>query len=199
MADHSAELPNAYLIRHGQTTWSLTGQHTGRTDLPLTPEGEQESRALGDRLRGTAFTHVLSSPLVRARRTCELAGLGGLMEIDPDLAEWDYGDYEGLRGDEIHQVRPDWQIFRDGCPHGEMPADVQARVDRLIARVRTWQGRIALCCHGHIGQAIAARWIDLRLEEARHFALGTASLSVLGYEHNRADEPAITLWNARAD
>lgn len=188
-------LPLIFLIRHGETAWSLTGQHTSHTDLPLTAAGEAEARALGDRLRGVRFARVLSSPLQRARRTCALAGLGDNAEVEPDAREWEYGDYEGLRIADIRRDRPDWNIFRDGCPHGETPAGVTARIDRLIARLRTTGGPIALCSHGHLGRAFAARWLGLPIEDARHFVLGTASVSVLGYDHDRADEPAIIHWN----
>jgi probable phosphoglycerate mutase len=190
-----AALQRVFLLRHGQTTWSVTGQHTGRTDLPLTAAGEAEARALGTHLAVSAFAQVWSSPLQRARQTCVLAGLGASMQIDPDLAEWDYGEYEGLRLADIRRDRPDWRIFRDGCPHGETPIEVAARVDRAIARVRAVDGDVALCSHGHLGRALAARWVGLPIEAAGHFLLGTASVSVLGYEHQRADEPAIVHWN----
>jgi broad specificity phosphatase PhoE len=194
----STEPPSVYLIRHGETAWSLSGQHTGRTDLPLTAHGRAESRALGERLRATAFAHVFTSPLERARQTCELVGLGSAMEVEADLTEWDYGDYEGRRLIDIRQDRPDWSLFRDGCPNGEMPSQVSGRADRLIARLRALRGTSAVCSHGHFGRVLAARWIGLPVEEARHFLLGTASLSVLGYEHHRANEPAIVAWNAAA-
>jgi broad specificity phosphatase PhoE len=189
-------LSRLYLIRHGETAWSLTGQHTGRTDIPLTEQGEQDARKLAKRLRVVTFSRVFTSPLQRARRTCELAGLGEVAEIEPDLTEWDYGDYEGQRPVDIRDGRPDWNLFRDGCPRGESPAQVSERVDRLIARLRTLEGNIAAFSHGHFGRALAARWIGLQVGQAQHFLLSTASLSILGYEHNRADEPAVVLWNA---
>jgi len=192
----ATEPASIYLVRHGQTAWSLTGQHTSRTDLQLTDHGQSEARALGDRLKAVEFAHVLTSPLRRARQTCDLLALGGTTEIEPDLTEWDYGDYEGLRLVEIRKDRPDWSLFRDGCPNGEGPADVSARADRLVARFRRLRGNVAICSHGHFGRVLAARWVGLPVEEARHFLLGTASLSVLGYEHHRADEPAIVSWNA---
>jgi probable phosphoglycerate mutase len=185
-----------YLIRHGETAWSLSGQHTGRTDLALTARGEDEARALAPRLREIRFAHVLSSPRQRARRTCELAGLAAAAAIEADLAEWDYGDYEGQRSVDIRKQRADWSIFRDGCPHGETPAQVAARADRLIAHLRALDGNVALFSHGQFGCALAARWIGLPLIEARHFALGTASLSILGHDPHHPEVAVIALWNA---
>jgi broad specificity phosphatase PhoE len=185
-----------YLIRHGETAWSLSGQHTSRTDIALTEQGEQDARRLAERLRAVRFGRVLTSPLQRARRTCELAGLNEVADIEPDLAEWDYGDYEGQRPADIRKARPDWNIFRDGCPHGESPAQISQRADRLITRLRTLAGHVAIFSHGHFGRVLAARWIGLPVMQAQHFLLGTASLSVLGNGHNLAEEPAIVLWNA---
>lgn len=187
---------SVYLIRHGETAWSLSGQHTGRTDIPLTPAGEQEAQALGAALRGVRFTRVFTSPRIRARRTCELVGLPANAEIEPDLAEWDYGAYEGQRSDEIRGRRPGWNLFRDGAPQGESPADVAARADRVIARLRAEDGPVAVFSHGHFGRVLGARWIGLPVEEAQHLLLTTASLSILGYDHGRRDQPAIALWNA---
>ena len=189
-------LPRLYLIRHGETAWSLSGQHTGRTDVPLTEKGEQDARKLRERLCAVRFTRVFTSPLQRARRTCELAGLGEIAEIEPDVAEWNYGAYEGQRPVHVRKERPDWNIFRDGCPGGESPAQVSERADQLIARLRTLDGNIAIFSHGHFGRVLGARWIGLPVTQAQHFFLSTASLSVLGYEHNRAEESAIALWNA---
>ncbi len=194
--DTPRTLTRLYLVRHGQTAWSLTGQHTGRTDIPLTEQGEEDARKLADRLRAVKFNRVFTSPLQRARRTCELAGLGEVAEVEPDLMEWDYGDYEGQRPIEIRKARPDWNVFRDGGPGGESAAEVSERADRLIARLRTLDGNIALFSHGHFGRVTAARWIGLPVTQAQHFLLGTASLSLLGYEHNVAEQPAIVLWNA---
>ena len=191
-----AVLQRLYLVRHGQTAWSLSGQHTGRTDIPLTEQGEREARELADRLRGVRFSQVFTSPLRRARQTCELAALDRVAEIEPDLAEWDYGDYEGKRAEDIRKGRPDWNVFRDGCPNGESSAQVSIRADRLIARLRTLEGELAIFSHGHFGRVLAARWIGLGIEQAQHFLLSTASLSILGYGHNLADEPAVVLWNA---
>ena len=187
---------NLYLIRHGETAWSISGQHTGRTDIPLTAQGEQDARTLAEALRAVRFSRVFTSPRQRARRTCELVGLDAAAAIEPDLVEWDYGDYEGRRSVDIRKRRPDWNLFRDGCPHGESPADVSDRADRLITQLRTLQGNIAVFSHGHFGRVLAARWIGLSVRDAQHFLLSTASLSILGYEGNSADESAIALWNA---
>ena len=184
-----------YLVRHGETAWSLSGQHTGRTDIPLTKRGEQKARELGQRLGTVKFSRVLTSPRQRARRTCELA-LGTMPEIEPDLAEWDYGDYEGQRSADIRKTGADWNIFRDGCPGGESPAQISARVDGLIDRLKPMNGNVGLFSHGHLGRVLAARWIGLPIIEAQHFVLNTASVSILGFEHDRADMPAILLWNA---
>ena len=187
-------LSAVYLARHGETAWSLSGQHTGRTDLPLTERGERNARALGRRLRGLRFAKVFTSPLKRAVRTCELAGFGAAAEIDPDLVEWDYGQYEGLRTADIHAERPDWQLFRDGCPGGETPEQVGARADRVIERLRAVRGDVLVFSHGHFLRVLAARWLGLDAAGGRYLLLSTASFSALGYEHHRA-EPAIRLWN----
>jgi broad specificity phosphatase PhoE len=187
-------LPAIYLARHGETAWSVSGQHTGRTDLPLTESGERDGRALGARLRGLAFAKIFTSPLQRAARTCELAGFGSVAERDPDLMEWDYGQYEGRRTAEILVERPDWQLFRDGCPGGESPAEIGARADRVVSGVRAVNGDVLVFSSAHILRVLAARWLGLEPAGGRYFLLGTASLSVLGYEHNLA-EPAIRLWN----
>jgi broad specificity phosphatase PhoE len=187
-------LPAVYLARHGETAWSLSGQHTGRTDLPLTERGEQNARALGRRLRSLTFVRVFTSPLQRAARTCDLAGFGAAAEIDPDLVEWDYGRYEGLRTAEIHAERPDWLLFRDGCPGGESLDQIGARADRVIERVRAVPGNVLLFSSGHFLRVLASRWLGLRPAAGQHFLLGTASLSAVGYEHNRT-QPAIRLWN----
>jgi len=189
-------LSQVYLMRHGETAWSLSGQHTGRTDIPLTEQGEQDARKLVERLSTVKFSRVFTSPLQRARRTCELAGLGEVAEIEPDLAEWDYGDYEGHLPVEIRKARPDWNVFRNGCPGGDSPAQVSERADRVIARLRTLEGNIAIFSHGHFGRSLAARWIGLQIRQAQHLLLSTASVSILGYEHNVAEVPAIVLWNA---
>ncbi|MGC2224456.1 MAG: histidine phosphatase family protein, partial [Methylocella sp.] len=163
-----------YFIRHGETAWSLTGQHTGVTDVPLTAHGEEEARELEPFLRKIKFARVLTSPRQRARRTCELAGFGASAAIEPDLSEWDYGDYEGRRSVDIRKERPDWNVFRDGCPGGETPAQVSDRADRLIAHLRALDGNVALFSHGQFGCVLAARWIGLPVLEGQHFALGPA-------------------------
>jgi broad specificity phosphatase PhoE len=190
----SDPLPVVYLARHGETAWSLSGQHTGRTDLPLTERGEQQARGLGQRLRGASPVKVLTSPSQRARRTADLAGFGGLAEIDPDLAEWDYGQYEGRRTADILAERPGWFLFRDGAPGGERPDQVGARADRVVQRIRAIGGNILIFSSAHILRVLAARWLGLEAAGGRYFVLGTSSLSILGYEHNLA-EPVIRLWN----
>jgi broad specificity phosphatase PhoE len=187
-------LPVVYLARHGETAWSLSGQHTGLTDLPLTERGERNARRLGERLKGLSFAKVFTSPLQRARRTCELAGFGDRAEIDPDLVEWNYGEYEGKRTEEIHARRPDWQLFRDGCPGGESPQQIGARADRVIKRIRAIRGNVLIFSSGHILRVLTARWLGLEPVGAQYFLLSTASLSELGYEHNLS-QPVIQLWN----
>jgi broad specificity phosphatase PhoE len=191
----SEELPIVYLARHGETAWSLTGQHTGLTDLPLTERGERNARQLGERLRGLMFAKVYTSPLQRAARTCELAGFGAVAEVDRDLVEWDYGQYEGRRTAEIRAERPDWELFRDGCPGGESPAQAAARADRVVRRLRAVQGDVLLFSSGHFIRVLATRWIGLEVtSNARRFMLSTASLSAVGYE-NELSRPVIRLWN----
>ena len=188
-------IPIVYLARHGETAWSLTGQHTGLTDLPLTARGERNASRLRIRLEGLTFAKVFTSPLQRARKTCELAGFGASAEIDRDLLEWNYGEYEGRRTSEIHVERPDWQLFRDGCPGGESPDQVAVRADRAVSRLRTVEGNALVFSSGHFLRVLAARWIGLPLtSHASLFMLSTASLSALGYE-GRLDRPVIRLWN----
>jgi broad specificity phosphatase PhoE len=189
-------LLSLYFVRHGQTEWSLSGQHTGSTDIPLTAHGEAEARELGPWLKRVRFGLVLTSPRQRARRTCELVGLGPEADIEPDLAEWDYGDYEGKLSSDIRQGRPGWNIFRDGCPGGEAPAAVSDRADRLITRLCTMNGNIALFSHGEFGLALAARWVGLPVAEGQHFLLGTASLNILSYNPTHPQVRVIALWNA---
>jgi broad specificity phosphatase PhoE len=183
-----------YLARHGETAWTISRQHTGATDLPLTAHGEGEALQLGERLEGLTFAAVLTSPLQRAIRTCELAGFGPMAKVEPDLIEWNYGAYEGRTSADIHRERPDWQLFRDGCPGGESPEQIGARVDRVIRRVRSIEGNTLLFSSGHVLRVFAARWLGLDPGAGRYFLLGTASLSAVGYEHDRS-ELAIRLWN----
>jgi len=190
MAESTQEI---YLARHGETAWSLTGQHTGLTDLPLTPHGEQNARALGQRLRGMEFAHVFASPLQRAARTAALAGFAAAIP-DTDLTEWHYGDYEGKTTREIRQERPDWDIFRDGCPGGESVTDVAARADRVVARLRALDGHVLVFSHGHFLRVLAARWLALNASAGRYLMLSTAALSTVGYEHGPCD-PVLRLWN----
>jgi len=187
-------LPTVTLARHGETAWSLSGQHTGLTDLPLTERGERNARRLEEQLRGLSFAKVFNSPLVRAARTCELAGFGGVAEVDRDLLEWNYGDYEGRRTSEIHAQRPDWQLFRDGCPGGETPEQVGVRADRVVSRVRAIQGNVLLFSSGHFLRVLAARWLGLEPGAGRYFLLSTASVSALGYEHNLS-QAVIRQWD----
>ena len=190
----STELPVIYLARHGETAWSLSGQHTGLTDLPLTEQGERNARRLGERLIGLTFARVFTSPLQRAARTCELAGFGERAEVDRNLVEWNYGEYEGRLTAEIHASRPDWQLFRDGCPRGESPDEVGARADLVLKRLRTVQGDVLLFSSGHFLRVLAARWLGLEPAAGRLFVLSTASLSALGYEHNLS-QPVVRLWD----
>lgn len=190
----SGALPSVYLVRHGETAWTISGQHTGRTDIPLTERGERDAQELSARLRGLTFAKVLASPLQRARRTGELAGFGGCAQADPDLMEWDYGDYEGRRTVDIQAERPGWRLFEDGCPGGETLGEVSMRADRVIARVRGLEGDVIVIAHRDILRILAVRWLSLHAVEARHFYLTTASLSILGYDHD-LDEPVIRLWN----
>jgi probable phosphoglycerate mutase len=183
-----------YLARHGETAWTITGQHTGRTDLPLTERGKANAYRLGERLSGMAFAKVLTSPLQRAMKTCELAGFGSVAEIDADLLEWNYGEYEGRLTIDIHKERPDWQLFRDGCPGGESPEEVAIRADRALSRLRSLSGDVLIFSSGHFLRVLAARWIGLEPIDGRALMLGTASLSALGYE-NSISRPAIRLWN----
>ena len=182
-----------YLLRHGETEWSLNGRHTGVTDIPLTENGRRIARLLQPILQKEKFALVLSSPLQRARETCELSGLGTVACIDRDLMEWNYGEYESLTTDQIRQAKPNWSIFRDGCPGGESPLQIGARADRIVAKVRAAGGDVALFAHGHILRVLAARWINLSASHGEHFLLDTATLNVLGYYR---ESPAFKIWNA---
>jgi broad specificity phosphatase PhoE len=187
-------LPSVYLVRHGETAWTLTGQHTGRTDLPLNDEGERQARALASRLNTLRFDRIFSSPLRRARGTAELALPNCRVETDDDLMEWDYGDYEGRRTVDIRLERPGWRLFFDGCPNGEKLDAVSERVDRVMGRVRTSGGNVCIVAHREILRILAVRWLGLAAIEARGLLLGTASLSMLGYDHDLS-EPVVHAWN----
>ena len=187
-------LPVLYLARHGETAWSITGQHTGQTDLPLTERGEQNARRLGKRLAGIAFAKVFTSPLKRAARTCELASFGAMASTDPNLVEWNYGDYEGLRTAEIHQRDPAWELFHDGCPNGESPGEVAARADEVVRRLRAINGETLIFSSGHFLRVLAVRWLGIEPAAGRFLSLDTASLSALGYEHSLSRQ-AIRFWN----
>jgi broad specificity phosphatase PhoE len=186
---------NVLLIRHGETEWSLSRQHTGTTDIPLTENGRKVARLLQPILAKHVFALVLTSPLQRARETCELAGLADRAEIDPDLMEWNYGEYEGLTPTQIHAKRPDWMLFTDGCPGGEGPGQVEVRIDRVIARIRAIavEGNVAVFAHGHLIRAFAARWLGLRAADGRFFLLDPATINVLSFYRT---VPAVKHWNA---
>jgi probable phosphoglycerate mutase len=188
------DLPAIYLARHGETAWSRTAQHTGLTDLPLTERGEDEARELGKRLRSIAFAKVFSSPLQRAARTCDISGFGAVAEKDADLVEWNYGKYEGRTTIEIHADAPAWQLFRDGCPGGETPAQIGVRADRVLNRLRAANGTVLVFSSGHFLRVLAARFLGLEPVGGKYFTLSTASLSVLGFEYSLS-QPVIRLWN----
>ncbi len=190
----SESLPEIHIVRHGETGWTKSRRHTGLSDIPLTERGEQQARLLGKYLEGGAYAHVFTSPLQRASRTCELAGFGGRARIDPELVEWNYGEYDGLTTEEIRKLRPSWQVFRDGCPGGESVAEVAARADRVVRRLRGLNATVLLFSSGHFTRVFAARWLGLDPSCGRLFTLSTTTLSVLGYEHTTS-EPAIRLWN----
>jgi broad specificity phosphatase PhoE len=189
----STEEQKVYLLRHGETEWSLNGRHTGVTDIPLTENGRVAARLLKPILAKVTFTLVLTSPLQRARETCELAGLGQFANVEPDLIEWNYGEYEGLKTDQIRLTSAGWSVFRDGCPGGESPEQVGARADRVITKVRAAAGNVALFGHGHFTRVLAARWINLSANYGENFLLDTATLNVLGYYR---ESPAFMIWNA---
>jgi len=186
-----------YLVRHGETAWSLTGQHTGLTDLPLTAHGEEQARRLKERMGMVSFAHVFSSPLQRARRTAELAGFGSSLALDSDLVEWNYGEYEGRTSTQIRISRPGWELFRDGCPGGESVLQITQRVDRVAAHLRALMGRVLIFSSGHVLRVLATRWIEAPLAAARGLAVDPAGISVLGYEHGEADR-VIRSWNGSA-
>jgi broad specificity phosphatase PhoE len=185
--------PELWIARHGETDWSAAGRHTGRTDIPLNDNGRAGASQLADILAGQQFDLVLTSPLQRARETCELAGFGDQAVLDPDLREWDYGDYEGITSEQIRETRPGWRIFADGCPGGETLAEVGARIDRVISRIRAVDGRVLAFGHGHSLRILAARWIELPPSGGARLALGTATISVLDWDR---DVAVISHWNA---
>jgi probable phosphoglycerate mutase len=191
----SSELPKLYLARHGDTAWTESGQHTGRTDLPLNECGEAHACQLGERLREFSFARVFTSPLKRASRTCELAGFGSVAAVDSDLIEWDYGSFEGAITSDVLREHPGWELFHDGCPGGETPQDVAARADRFIAKVHSIAGEVLAFSSGHIIRMIAARWNGLAPAAGRVFYCRPASIGVLGFEHESRDQPVIRLWN----
>lgn len=187
------DVPTIYLARHGETDWSKSGRHTGRTDIPLTAKGESDAVRIGNRLQGVTFTHVLMSPLTRARRTCELAGFAGV--VDPGLMEWDYGEYEGLKSAEIRERNPGWELFRDGCPGGESVQAITERVDGVVHRLKALSGNVLVFAHGHLLRVLASRWVMQPVVFGRSLLLSTATVSILGFDHRSMDEPAISLWN----
>lgn len=183
-----------WLARHGQTSWSVAGRHTGRSDMPLTPAGEQEARELGVRLKAMTFAAIFTSPLQRSKRTCELAGFGGAAEVMPDLLEWDYGEYEGLTSAEIRARRPGWHLFRDGCPGGEHLGDVIPRADRVVARLKAATGQVLVFSHGHFLRVLSVRWAGIHPESGAHFALASGALCALGWD-NHSGDALIDRWN----
>jgi len=183
---------NVFAVRHGETEWSLSGQHTGTTDIPLTDNGRRLAERLRPILAKESFAVVLVSPMQRARQTCELVGLGDRTVVEPDLMEWNYGEYEGITTAQIHEKRPGWLVFRDGCPGGETPEQVGARVDRVIARAHTANGDVALFAHGHVLRVLVARWIGLPPGGGQHFLLDTGTLCILG---DYRGVPAVSVWN----
>ncbi len=194
MSQNDQTLPLVYLARHGETAWTVSGQHTGVTDLPLTERGERNARRLGDRLKDLTFSHVFTSPLKRASRTCELAGFASVAVVDEDLVEWNYGLYDGKTTEQIHQQRPGWELFRDGCPDGESVDDVAVRAKRVIERLRAIDGNVLLFSSSHFLRVLAVGWLELQPTAGQRLLLGTAALSILGYDHGRRD-PVMRLWN----
>lgn len=188
-----SSLPTIYLARHGETEWAKAGRHTGRSDIPLTEKGEADAKRIGSRLAGIAFAHVLTSPLGRARRTAELAGFAPTVE--PGLLEWDYGEYEGLTTKEIRERRPEWDLFRDGCPGGESVQAIADRADQMAGRLKGLSGNVLVFAHGHILRVLAARWVRQPIEVGRALLLSTATVSILGFDHHAMEEAAIRLWN----
>jgi broad specificity phosphatase PhoE len=192
----AGDLPKLYLVRHGDTAWTESRQHTGRTDIELNERGIEHARQLGELLRSVSFARVFTSPLQRAAKTCELAGFGSRAVVDIDLLEWDYGRFEGKHTPEILAEQPRWRLFFDGCPNGESPADVAARADRFIAKVHAGAGDVLAFSSGHIIRMIAARWLNLPADAGRFFFCDPASVGILGFEHQSRDQPTIHLWNS---
>jgi probable phosphoglycerate mutase len=188
-------LPIVYAARHGETEWSLSGQHTGVSDIPLTAHGESDAVKLGERLKTLTIAAVFTSPLIRARRTCELAGFGAQAVVVPEMIEWNYGDYEGVKTHDIHKDRPGWDLFRDGCPNGEAAPQVGARADQAIAKIRAVNGNVLIFSSSHFLRVFAARWIGLPATGGSHFVLSTTALSAFGYEHESMAEPVMRMWN----
>lgn len=189
-------LPRIFMMRHGETAWTLSGQHTGRADIALTANGEIVARRLRELVKGISFQHILVSPLKRAKQTCQAAGFGTSAVIEPDLIEWDNGEYESRTHQEIERARPGWNLFRDGCPNGESPQQISDRADRLIPKLKKLDGNVALFTHGHFGRVLGMRWVGLTVDFAERFLLDTASVSILSYQHENLAKPAILLWNA---
>ena len=196
MTELSTPSVRLYYFRHGETEWSSSRRHTGRSEIPLTPHGEEQALALRHRIETVKFARVLSSPRSRALATCKLSGASDHPEIEPDAAEWDYGDYDGLLTRDIHRDRPGWDIYRDGCPNGETPVEVTTRADRLIARIQGMGGDVALFAHGQIGVVLAARWIGLDILKAQHLLIDPASMGVLSFDPDHPGVPVIALWNS---
>jgi broad specificity phosphatase PhoE len=188
----STDIQQVYVVRHGETEWSLSGQHTGVSDIPLTENGRRAAKLMEPVLAKETFALVLTSPLKRSRETCELSGLGAIAQVDGDLVEWNYGEYEGLTSREIRDKAPGWLLFNDGCPGGETPEQVGDRADRIIARARGEQGNVVLFAHGHLLRVLAARWLGFSARAGRHFLLDTGTLNILSYYYG---VPAIKRWN----
>jgi probable phosphoglycerate mutase len=194
----STQLPQIFLMRHGETLWSLSGQHSGHADVAITENGKLEAKQLAKQVEHILFQHILVSPLRRAKQTCLAAGMWEDARMEPDLKEWDNGEFEGQTRLEIERSHPGWNLFRDGCSGGESPPEISARADLLKSKLEKLQGNIALFTHGHFGRVLGARWIGLSVEFAERLLLDTASLSILGYQHNNATKPVISLWNSRS-
>ncbi len=194
MSATNPALPKVYLARHGETAWTMSGQHTGRTDIPLTAKGEDDAQLIGQRVAHLTFGHVFTSPLQRAKRTCELAGYGHAT-VDPDLMEWDYGEFEGKKTAEIRAVWPGWRLLFDGAPKGETKDEITIRADRVVNRIKALSGNVLVFAHGHYLRVLAARWVGADVTFAANLLLGTSSISVLSFDHGKLEEPAIMLWN----